>query len=255
MIKVMVAFIGHHKLLASCILIGILLVLVVLSQLLWLKYNGTPVPPPDISRETRTQGTGPALTFVVLGDSTTVSQGSEYSEGYAYASAAFLAQTHTVTWANYGVSGARAADVAEKQVPQAVGLKPDLVLIGVGANDVTHATDQAAVIESLEQTVAALRQANPQVRIILTGAPDMGSPPRLPQPLRWLAGNHTKSLNVDIEALVQREKLTFAPIAKETGPAFRRDHSLFAADNFHPNGRGYALWNVVVQQAIIRALN
>ncbi|MCA1612368.1 MAG: hypothetical protein LC780_16315, partial [Acidobacteria bacterium] len=48
--------------------------------------------------------------------------------------------------------------------------------------------------------------------------------------------------------------LTFAAIAERTGPAFRRDRTLFASDRFHPNARGYALWAAVLDEALDAAL-
>jgi len=47
--------------------------------------------------------------------------------------------------------------------------------------------------------------------------------------------------------------LIFAPIAEKTGPLFRADPSLFAADRFHPNDRGYATWIPVLNEALARA--
>jgi lysophospholipase L1-like esterase len=153
----------------------------------WLQWNGTPVLPPDIPRTTATIGSGSPLTYVVMGDSTAVSQGSIYSAGYATATAQHMAANHRVTWVNVAVSGARAADVASVQLQKVSPYKPDIVLIAVGANDVTHLTTTNTVTTYLQATIAALKQANGNVRVVLTGAPDMGSPPRIPQPLRWLA--------------------------------------------------------------------
>jgi lysophospholipase L1-like esterase len=48
--------------------------------------------------------------------------------------------------------------------------------------------------------------------------------------------------------------LVLAPIAEKTGPAFRRDRSLFHPDRFHPNARGYALWTAVLNEALAQAL-
>jgi lysophospholipase L1-like esterase len=49
--------------------------------------------------------------------------------------------------------------------------------------------------------------------------------------------------------------LTFAPIAKETGPLFRNDRTLFAPDDFHPNDRGYATWIPLLNHALHEALH
>ena len=45
-----------------------------------------------------------------------------------------------------------------------------------------------------------------------------------------------------------------APIAERTGPSFRKDRTLFAADRFHPNARGYALWIAVINDALDAAI-
>lgn len=234
-------------------IVAVLLVGFVLGEGLWLRYYGTPVPRPDTPRGQQMLGSGPALRYVVMGDSTAVSQGSAYSDGYAVATAAYLARTHTVRWANVAVAGARANDVLEKQLPHAVAQRPDVVLIAVGANDVTHLTSNRSVRGSLAATIARLRAVNNNVRIIITGAPDMGSPPRLPQPLRWLAGIRTTALNKSLQVLVDVPYVVFAPIAAKTGPAFRAHPELFAADKFHPTAAGYALWEPVLISALQQA--
>jgi lysophospholipase L1-like esterase len=226
----------------------------VLTEVFWLRYSGTLVPEPKISRGVQTLGVGPRLRYVVMGDSTAVSQGSAYSEGYAVATAAYLAREHTVQWTNVAVAGARANDVLQKQLPQAAARRPDVVLIAVGANDVTHLTKNSAVYGALAVTIARLQAANSNVRIVLTGAPDMGAPPRLPQPLRWLAGRRTVSLNNKLQRLVHPPGVIFAPIAAKTGPAFRaHPKELFAADKFHPTAAGYRLWTPVLIDALQRA--
>jgi acyl-CoA thioesterase-1 len=231
-----------------CVLTG--LVLFAAFEYAWVKWNGTPIPEPDTPRALQTIGAGPERTYVVMGDSTAVSQGGEYKQGYAVQTAEHQAQTYTLQWKNVAVAGARAADVATKQLPQAKELMPDVVLIGVGANDVTHLTNIGAVRQSLTHTIQELRKSNSNVEIILTGSPDMGSVPRLPQPLRWIAGNRTKDINKMIVELSKEENVRFAPIAEKTGKLFRQHPELFAADNFHPNTEGYKTWTPVIVEAL-----
>ena len=216
----------------------------------WVKWSGTPVPEPDTPRTLQTIGTGPERTYVVMGDSTAVSQGGEYKQGYAVQTAEHQAKNYTVRWKNVAVAGARAADVDTKQLPEAVELMPDVVLIGVGANDVTHLTNIESVKQSLTHTIQELRNANSNVEIILTGSPDMGSVPRLPQPLRWVAGNRTKNINKMIVSLAKEQEVRFAPIAERTGKLFREHPELFASDKFHPNTEGYKTWTPVIIEAL-----
>lgn len=216
----------------------------------WVWLSGSPVPRPTVSQGAMTIGAGNPLVYVVLGDSTAVSQGSAYSEGYAVDSAAYLAEQHAVTWFNLAQPGARAGDVAADQVGQAVRYMPDIVLIAAGANDVTHLTPLRSVKRSLQSAITALRKANPQVKIVLTGAPDMGSPRRIPPPLRQLAGIRTEYLNAAVRQLADGKSIVFAPIAEKTAPAFRANPELFASDKFHPNDAGYELWKPVIRQAL-----
>ncbi len=237
--------------------VGIVLALAVfvLAEFLIVVLNGTKVPAPSIPRGPQMLGSGPALSYVVMGDSTAIAQGAPYAEGYALYSAEHLAENHRVQFVNLGVSGARAQDVAASQAGQAASYKPDIVLIAVGANDVTHLTSNTSVAASMQTVIDILRRANPAVKIVLTGAPAMGSIPRLPWPLKQLAGSRTRSLNDGVFApLAARDHLTFAPIAAKTGAAFAADPTLFAADKFHPNARGYALWRPVVTEALDQAL-
>jgi lysophospholipase L1-like esterase len=197
---------------------------------------------------------GPALTYVVMGDSTAAGQGAPYTQGIAVGTAAAVAADHRVTMTNLAVSGARINDVVEGQLAAAVRLHPDLVLLSVAANDVTHLSSVAAMESNLLRIVRALKTANPDVAIVVTGSPDMGSPPRIPRPLRGLASARTEAINRMFRTVAAGEHLTFAPIADATGPLFRKDRTLFADDRFHPNARGYSTWIHVLNEAIARAL-
>jgi lysophospholipase L1-like esterase len=53
---------------------------------------------------------------------------------------------------------------------------------------------------------------------------------------------------------VRERALVLAPIDARTGPLFRADRSLFAADDFHPSAAGHATWVPVIEAALDRAL-
>jgi acyl-CoA thioesterase I len=206
-------------------------------------------------REAMTFGSvGPSLTYVVLGDSTAAGVGARYDAGIAIGTARGLADGRRVVMTNLAVSGARIGDVLEKQLSAAEALKPDTVLLSVGANDVTHLTGIGSMRRSLEAIVRRLKIANPSVKIVVTGSPDMGSPLRIPWLLRGIASFRTKQVNRMFQEVVDREALTFARIAAMTGTLFRKDHSLFGEDRFHPNERGYAVWIPVLNRALAEAM-
>lgn len=200
-------------------------------------------------------GEGPAqLRYLVLGDSTAVGIGGSYDSGIARETARHLAGGRVVSMKNLAVSGAQTTDVRHRQLPLIGDFEPDIVLLDVGANDVTHLTSASSLSRDLEAIHDDLAARNCDVRIVVTGAPDMTTPPRIPRLLRPLAGWRTEVLNEVFMSFVERHGLVFAPIAERTGPLFARDRSLFDADRFHPNDRGYATWIAVIEPALDRAL-
>lgn len=205
---------------------------------------------PSLARPARTFGTaGAPLHYVILGDSTAAGVGGDYEQGIAIATAQELGRSRAVTMTNLAVSGAMMKDVLEDQLPAAEALRPDLVLLSAGANDVTHLTCIRSMRKKLREIVQRLRIANPSVAIVITGSPDMGAPPRIPRLLRGIAGRRTQQANQMFRSEAEQLHLTFAPIAATTGPLFRRDPSHFAADRFHPNDRGYGAWIPVLNRA------
>lgn len=215
--------------------------------------NASPPQFQHPSREPRVFGTaGPPLTYLVLGDSTAAGQGGNYENGIAVATARELGKSRRVVMTNLAVSGARTGDVLDRQLR--TGEKPDLVLLSIGANDVTNLTSISSIRKSLRGIVQRLKAANPAVAIVVTGSPDMEAAPRIPRLLRPIAGWRTEQVNEMFQAVARESGLTFAPIAKETGPLFRRDRSLFDSDLFHPNDRGYATWIPVLNGALAEAL-
>ena len=208
------------------------------------------------SRVPRELGSGASeLTYAVVGDSTAAGQGARYERGIAVATARHLAASgRRVSLVNTSVSGAKTGEVAAEQLPLAVRLRPHVALVAVGANDVIRLSGRGQVREAIETIVDGLVASRCDVKIVLTGAPEMGAIPRFAQPLRWVAGRRTQQLNGVFEQLVRERGLTLAPIAAETGALFRRDRTLFASDRFHPNERGYATWVPLLTRALDRAL-
>ncbi len=194
----------------------------------------------------------PPFLCVVLGDSTMAGSGVErYEETLPYLIATHIAeQKHLVRVINVAQSGARIADVAEKQWPEVQKLLPDLVLVSVGANDATHFTslkDYTSSIEALVQDFSQLSHA----RVVWATAPDMHTIPALPKVLTYFVGKRSQQQN----ALVQRKtaKDTFVILANiydEAKLDYDKDHSLYAPDLFHPSAKGYTLWADVSVRAV-----
>ncbi len=198
--------------------------------------------------------TGEKLTYVVLGDSTGAGRGADYKRGVAIQTAKYLAKKRKVKFVNLSVSGGTTRDVLIEQIPHVSVYKPDLVLLAVGSNDVTHLTLGKSLEKDLNLIIEDLIKTNCNVKIVVTGAAEMGAIPLFPQPLQYIAGLRTQQLNKIFGRVAEEKNITFAQIAYETGPLFKKYKSLFASDGFHPNESGYATWLPVLNKSIDGAL-
>jgi lysophospholipase L1-like esterase len=243
-----------RPLLGFGLLVG-LVILFVAFEFIYVVYNGTTVNAPAIPRDTSSYGTsGSPLKFVVIGDSTSIGQGAPYPESIGPKAAQHIAQTHQVSYTNFGISGATAQTLVDRQLAKAVALKPDVVLIAIGANDATHLTKSASLRQSMNHITDSLISANCNVKIVLTGSPAMGSVKRFAWPLKQYMGLRQRQVNSAFTPIIASKQLTLAPVAAKTGKLFREHPEYFAADNFHPNAAGYAAWVPVINTALDQAL-
>lgn len=230
------------------------LLLIIVVEFLYIRYTGENVPAPEIPREPQVYGNGEPLMYVVMGDSTSIAQGSAYENGFAVQSAKHLAKDRQVTLINTGISGATAKTVRADQLEKAVTYKPDVVLLAVGANDVTHRTNFDAAKADLQAIVDGLRASNPGVVIVFTRSPAVDAVNRFPIGAKQLIRRQVDNFNRSLEPFIADNKLVLAPVAEQTRQAFLDDPTLLAADKFHPNDRGYALWTPVINNALDSAL-
>ena len=219
-------------------------VVVVLAVEIQLARAGTRLPDLDLILDR----TGEGRRVVWLGDSTAAGLGASNSAGALPSQVADGPGASRVSVAVLAVSGARVADVLADQAPKVAGLRPDLVLISVGANDTIHLTGRGAFRHTYEKLVRTLP---PGVPVVLLGVPDMGAIPRFAQPLRALAGWRGRNLDAEVRRVAGNTGAIYVDIAGPTGPPFRRHPDrYFAADDFHPSDAGYGLWADAVLEVL-----
>lgn len=135
-----------------------------------------PEPPKDARRWSR---------YVALGDSLTegLCDGSRMPDGqyrgWADRLAMLLAQdgsrtgNRTFRFANLAVRSRRVRHLASEQVPVALALKPDLVSILMGHNDlVGHGADPMALAAELEKSVRRIRESGADVLLVTPFLPN-----------------------------------------------------------------------------------
>jgi len=119
--------------------------------------------------------------FIALGDSFTEGVGDPYADGSCRGWADRVAQrlaavSPDFVYANFAIRGKLLAQVIAEQVPAALQLRPDLVSLVAGANDLLRPKgDPDALAAQLDETVGALRAAGSQV-LMFTGFDPAGVP-------------------------------------------------------------------------------
>ncbi|HYP24145.1 MAG TPA: SGNH/GDSL hydrolase family protein [Actinomycetota bacterium] len=194
------------------------------------------------------------LRLVVLGDSTAAGIGvDDPADAYPALLARLLATTtgRPVKLTALGVAGARVEDVATSQAPAAAAAEPDLVFVGIGANDVTHLTSLGDVRDDMERALRILDEAG--AAVVVAGPPDM----RVPvwhQPLRQLSYLRGIQVAGAIEDVAAERGVGFVELAEETGPFFEADPDAhFSTDGFHPGPLGYRRWADAIFPVLIEA--
>ncbi|MCY7396950.1 MAG: GDSL-type esterase/lipase family protein [Nocardioides sp.] len=136
------------------------------------------------------------------------------------------------------VPGARSADLGP-QVRHAVTWPPQVVVMVIGANDLTHLVPLDVAVHALADAVRRLRAVGAQV--VVAPAPDLSAVPHVPVMLRPVVQAASAQLRARQAEVVLRHGGRVADRDQVASRAFASDASLFSADRFHPSSSGYAV--------------
>jgi lysophospholipase L1-like esterase len=178
--------------------------------------------------------------FAVLGDSIAYGQGAaKPADTIAARLSADLADAGLATDVRvFAVPGARSQSLAS-QVQQASAWRPDLALIIVGANDLTHFVPPQQAAAQLADAVRALRAVGAEV--VVAPAPDMSVVPWVPPQMRLAVRAASFTLQQAQTRAALAAGAQVADIGVSSAAGFAVDASLFSADRFHPSSAGYAV--------------
>jgi lysophospholipase L1-like esterase len=197
---------------------------------------------------------GDPLRFVVLGDSTAAGLGAGSAE-HAYATV--LSQRlgdggYRVELIAHGFSGARVRTVLDDQVTPAMQADPDLIFVGIGANDSTHLTSLSSISRDMDALLTRLESTG--ATIVVAGPPDMRAHAWL-EPLRSIVGWRGRRVADTIEAVAERHGHGVVQLAEKAGPYFAaHPEDAYGGDDFHPGPGGYRAWADAIYPVLIEAL-
>ena len=180
------------------------------------------------------------MRYVALGDSYTIGTSVAAGERWPDQLVALLPELELV--ANLGVNGFTSGDVIDVELPRLPALRPELVTLLIGVNDVVQGVPETAyrgnVADILDDLVArvgagrVLVVTTPDYTVTPAGA-DYGDPATQSAAVRRNNAINTELAGGRGIPVVDIHDLSLLAAT---------DRSLVADDGLHPSGAQYALW-------------
>ncbi|WP_052720322.1 SGNH/GDSL hydrolase family protein [Actinoplanes rectilineatus] len=242
--------------LVTAVLLPVVTMAINISQMAWIRHV-IPVPqsPPPRGHLIRGNRRNPSrITVAVVGDSFAAGYGaSRPRETPAGLIAGRLARRLgcRVDLECLAVMGARTPDLTP-QVDRAVALRPHLVLLFVGGNDITNLSPPGRTGRELGEHVRRLRAAG--ARVVVGGCPDLSVPPLVTRPLTWLMAGLSRRLSQAQAAHVRAAGGVYVDLFTALSPAFSAwPQRMLSPDGFHPSADGYVVAASAVLPAVMDA--
>jgi len=189
--------------------------------------------------------------YVALGDSLTAGQGAR--RGYVDRLYERVAQEHPgAVLHNLGRSGATTSDVLRVQLPRVAKLRPELVTLAIGTNDLTDGSSVDQVLHNLETIIASLRATG--AAVVVTNLPAVGLAPAVPAAYRAQIDDLVRSANATLEAICRRHGASLFDLYAFSKTEIPRHPEYFSWDGYHPSDEGYDRWAQTMWRVVKDAL-
>ncbi|MEV1144366.1 SGNH/GDSL hydrolase family protein [Micromonospora sp. NPDC049799] len=212
-------------------------------------------PPPRCDGLYGARLPGPAITMVVLGDSSAAGYGvhrRRETPGALLATGLSRRLQRPVRLHRFAVVGAISA-VLRHQVDAALECQPDIAVILIGGNDITNRTPHTLAVRYQVDAVRRLRAVGCEV--VVGTCPDLGAIRPIQPPLRWLARRWSRQLAAAQTVAVVEAGGWTVSLGDLLGPRFAAEPTrMFAWDRFHPSAEGYAVAAAALLPTVLSAL-
>ena len=198
---------------------------------------------------------GPAIKIALLGDSSAAGYGVhtvEETPGAQLASGVVEGADRRVYLRSFAFVGAQSSDL-DKQLDLALPMEPDVAMLMIGVNDVTHTVRPSQSVRLLEQAVRRLREAD--VEVVVGTCPDLGTIEPIAFPLRQVARAWCRRLAAAQTIAVVEAGGRTVSLGSVLGPEFAASPlEYFGPDRFHPSAAGYASLASVLLPSVLAAV-
>lgn len=199
---------------------------------------------------------GEPVDLLVLGDSIAAGLGAEkpkHTLGARLARGIARDTGRSVRLRTAAQVGSESSMLGDQLARLPSSYRPDVAVIVVGGNDVTHRVPVAESVRHLGAAVDDLRARGAEV--VVGTCPDLGALRLVPQPLRALGSRASRQLAQAQRATALQRGARVVSLAHVVGPFFHSfPEEMFSPDRFHPSARGYKRTAKAMLPSVLAAL-
>ena len=187
------------------------------------------------------EGEDSTVRFVALGDSYTIGTSVAEAERWPNQLVERLPSIELV--GNPAVNGYTSLDLITNELPQLDALRPELVSVLIGVNDVVQGVADAQYAGNVAVILEELVTRLPPSRIVCIATPDYTVTPSgesFGDPIQQ--SDAIVRANAILREACEARDIRFVPEIFEISQAAQNDPSLVADDGLHPSGAQYRLW-------------
>ena len=199
---------------------------------------------------------GRRVELLVLGDSIAAGLGAERADktlGARLARGIAKKAGRSVRLTTLARVGAESSDLAAQLEMLPPSARPDVAVVVIGGNDVTHRVPVADSVRRLENCLDALHERG--VAVVVGTCPDLGALRAVPQPLRTLGARASRQLASAQRRAALARGAWVVSLAHVVGPFFiTNPEEMFSLDRFHPSEKGYKRTAKAMLPSVLAAL-
>jgi lysophospholipase L1-like esterase len=192
--------------------------------------------------------------YVALGDSYTIGTSVPEAERWPNQLAERIGRLDLV--GNPAVNGFTSADLISEELPKLDGLRPELVSVLIGVNDVVQGLSDLQYAGNVAILLEELRTRLPAERIFCVATPDYTLTPQgasFGDPVQQ--SDAIVRFNAILREACETRGMRFVPEIFEISQMVRDDPALVASDGLHPSGAQYRLWVDAIEPVVVLLLD
>lgn len=185
------------------------------------------------------------MRYVALGDSYTI--GTSVTEAERWPNQLVVLVPELDLVGNLAVNGYTSLDVIDHELPQLEPLRPELISLLIGVNDVVQGVADSQYAGNIAVILEELMGRLPATRILCIATPDYTVTPSgeaFGDPI--LQSDAILRANAILREACEAREIRFVPEIFEISQEAQADPSLVADDGLHPSGAQYRRWVDVI---------